>query len=149
MYKRIGGLGIVCNPVDYYKLIMPATTVMNGVGQFVGDRFPVPTQVYPSAALSTGDAILGFMPEYTLGIGAARTGNIEISDEFKFLDDMRTFKTITFANGRAFDNSSFVLLDISGLNPAYVPIKTVEGATGGTTGGSTGGTTGGSTGTSA
>ena len=137
IYKsNISGLGIICNPADYYTKVMPATTVLNTIGQYVGGIFPVPTQVYPSAALTTNSAVIGFMPEYNLGIGAPKTGSISVSDEYRFLEDMRTFKTLTYANGRAFDNSSFALLDISGLKPAAIRVKTeavtsTEAATGG------------------
>lgn len=121
-------LCIVCNPVDYLKKVMPATTVLNNAGQYVNGLFPVPTAVYTSAALTAGDAVIGFADEYYVGLGAPKTGSIEVSDEFKFLDDARTFKTITYANGRAFDNSSFALLDISALEPAYLNVKTITEA---------------------
>lgn len=132
-------LGLICNPIDYFTKIMPATTVLNAAGQYIGNLFPVPTQVIPSGALSQGDAILGFLDEYVCGIGAPVKGAMYVSDEFKFLDDARTFKTLTYANGRAYDNSSFVRLDVSGLDPAFLNVKMVgesedgpEGATGAT-----------------
>ena len=125
-------LAIVCNPADYVKKIMPATTVLNTAGQYVGGLFPIPTAVYPCAGLTTGSAIIGFMNEYTVGLGAPKTGGIEVSDEYKFVEDMRTFKCLTYANGRAFDNSSFALLNIANLDPAYINVKLVEGATGAT-----------------
>ena len=119
-------LGIVCNPVDYLKKVMPATTVLNNAGVYVGGLFPIPTKVYASAGLAEGTALIGFMDEYYVGLGAPKTGSIEVSDEYKFIEDMRTFKTLTYANGRAFDNSSFAKLDISNLDPAYVNVKVIE-----------------------
>ena len=117
------GLAIVCNPIDYLKKIMPATTILTQDGRYAGGLFPVPTAVYPSAGLTEGDAIIGFTNEYYCGLGAPKTGGIEVSDEYKFIEDMRTFKCLTYANGRAFDNSSFALLDISDLEPAYLNVK--------------------------
>ena len=134
----LGALILVCSANDYYKKVMPATTAQNALGQYIGNIFPVPTQVIPTGALSDGDAILGYANEYCCGIGAPKTGAIDTSDEFKFLDDTRTFKSITYANGRAFDNSSFVLLDISALNPAFINVKVVDGPEGAT--GATGAT---------
>lgn len=132
----IGELVLVCNAIDYMKKIMPATTVQNALGQYIGDILPVPTRIIPTGALNTGDAIIGYAKEYACGIAAPKTGALDTSDEFKFLDDTRTFKSITYANGRAFDNSSFALLDISGLKPANLKVQVVEdgpeGATGAT-----------------
>ena len=41
---------------------------------------------------------------------------------------MRTFKCLTYANGRAFDNSSFALLNIANLDPAYITVKNIPEA---------------------
>ncbi len=122
-------LGLIVNPIDYYTKIVPATTVLNTAGQYVSNLFPIPTKVIPSGALSQGDAIIGFLDEYICGIGAPKTGAVYVSDDAQFLSDTRVFKTITYANGRAYDNSSFALLDISDLDPAYVNVK-ITGATG-------------------
>lgn len=128
-FKRsdLRGLSIICNPVDYLKKIMPATTVLNNAGQYVGGLFPVPTQVYTCAGVASNRALIGFANEYYCGIGAPKNGSVEVSDEYKFVEDMRTFKCLTYANGRAFDNSSFALLDISALDPAYLNVR-VSGA---------------------
>lgn len=129
IYKsNLASLAIICNPVDYITKIMPATTVLNTAGQYVGNLFPIPTRVIPAIGLSEGDALIGLLDEYALGMSGPKTGAISFSDEYQFLEDCRTLKTITFANGRAYDNSSFALLDISGLEPAYLNVKVVEGA---------------------
>ncbi len=124
IYKsNLASLAIICNPVDYVKKIMPATTVLNAAGQYVGGLFPIPTRVIPAAGLNTNDALIGLLDEYALGISGPKTGAITYSDDYQFLEDCRTLKTITFANGRAFDNSSFALLDISALDPAYLNVR--------------------------
>lgn len=121
-------LAIICNPIDYMKKIMPATTVLNAAGQYVGGLFPVPTAVYPSAGLTEGTAIIGFAKEYFLGLGGPKTGSVDVSDEYKFVEDMRTFKCLTYANGRAYDNSSFAVLNIANLDPAYITVKNIPEA---------------------
>lgn len=138
--SSVANLGLICSPTDYYKRIMPATTVLNTAGQYVGGLLPFPTKIIPSAGLTDGTAILGFLDEYMCGIGAPKTGNIEVSDEAQFLADTRVFKTITYVNGRAYDNSSFAVLNISNIDPAFITVKVVEGATGAT--GATGTTNG-------
>jgi len=122
---NMNDLLFICPAVDYWKKVMPATTVMNAMGQYVGGVLPVPGKIVPSAALETGHAILGFASEYTVGLAAPKDGSIFVSDEAKFIEDMRTFKAITYANGRAFDNSSFVRAGISSLEPAYIRVKNI------------------------
>ena len=61
--------------------------------------------------------------EYFLGAGGGKNGVIEYSDEYKFLEDQRVFKVKQYATGRAFDNTSALYLDISGLEEAYITVK--------------------------
>lgn len=122
--SSLNNLGLICNPIDYYKKIVPATTVLNTAGQYVGGLFPIPTKVIPSAGLAVGEAVLGFLDEYMCGLGAPKTGSIEISDHAQFLADTRVFKTLTYVNGRAYDNSSFALLNVANIEPAFITVKT-------------------------
>ena len=62
-----------------------------------------------------------------MGIGAGSNGGkIEYSDEYKFLDDERVYINKLYGNGRALDNNAFILLDISKLEAATIPV-TVQG----------------------
>ena len=132
--RRFQKVNLVCNMVDYLTKIMPATTVMDANGEYTKDVFPFPTEVIVSNAVSTGEAIMFLDGEYKLFAGGQRNNVIEISDEYKFLEDLRYFKVKQYATGRAFDNTSAILLDISGLEPLYQTVKvagtvttTVEG----------------------
>lgn len=113
----------ICNQVDYLTKVMPATTVLNNVGAYVNNLFPFPTEVVISNELSTGEAIVCLPEEYFMGIGGAKEGVIEFSDEYKFLEDQRVFKIKMYGMGKAYDNTVALLLDISGLNPAYITVK--------------------------
>lgn len=115
------GLALICSPSDYLTTIMPATTVQAADGHYVNDLFPVPTQVIPSVAVADGEAILALLGEYDLFAGGDR--GIEYSDEFKFTQDQRTFKTVLYAYGKAYDDTSALLLDISKLDAAYITVK--------------------------
>lgn len=115
------GLALICSPSDYLTTIMPATTVQAADGHYVNDLFPVPTQVIPSVAVADGEAILALLGEYDLFAGGDR--GIEFSDEFKFTQDQRTFKTVLYAYGKAYDDTSALLLDISKLDAAYITVK--------------------------
>jgi len=117
----IGSLTLVCNLVDYLTKVMPATTVLNTEGRYVNDLFPVPTRVVTSEVIEEGEALLCLPEEYDLLIGGTR--GIEYSDEYKFLEDQRCAKVVTYAFGKAYDDNSALLLDISGLEPGYVNVK--------------------------
>ncbi|MCD8207197.1 MAG: phage major capsid protein, partial [Bacteroidales bacterium] len=124
--RAFASVALICNQEDYLKKIMPATTVLNSAGVYVNNLFPFPTEVIISNGIATGSAIIGLLDEYELFIGqAARNNVIEYSDEYRFLEDQRVFKVVQYADGRAYDNTSFQLLDISGLEPAYLNVKTV------------------------
>lgn len=113
---------MICNMTDYLTKVMPATTVLTGTGTYATNLFPFPTDVEVSNELDEGKAIICLPEEYFMGIGGAKEGVIEYSDEFKFLEDKRTFKIKMYGMGRPYDNTVSILLDISGLNPAYITV---------------------------
>ena len=127
--RKFTEVGLICNQTDYLTKIMPATTVLNANGTYVNNLFPFATTVYVCNALADGEAILFLKNEYFLGMGGSQNGVIEYSDEYKFLEDQRVFKVKQYGAGRAFDNTSALLLDISGIEPAYITVKNVEVAT--------------------
>ena len=124
--RRIGKLALLVNPVDYCQKIMPATTVMGTDGLYRGGVLPMPTEIIQTTALKSGDAVLFLPDEYKLLAGGRRSGAIEYSDEYKFLEDMRYFKIKQHATGKAFDDNCALYLDISNLEELYVTVKQVE-----------------------
>lgn len=124
--KTLPGVTLICNQTDYLTKVMPATTVMNASGQYITNLFPFPTKVIISNRLADGTAILADLPNYFFGIGMSRDGIIEYSDEFKFLDDIRTYKIKQYGHGRAVDNNVAIVLDISELRAAYLPVGIAE-----------------------
>lgn len=117
---------MICNQVDYLNKIMPATTALTTGGTYARDLFPFPTEVVRSNEVKTGQAILCLPEEYFFGLGESKDGKIEYSDEFKFLQDARTYKIKLHGNGRPYDNTVAIVLDISKLDPAYVTVKTAD-----------------------
>lgn len=115
------GLALICSTADYLTKVMPATTVLTTGGSYARDLLPLPTEVIPSVAVEDGTAILALLGEYDLFAGGNR--GIEYSDEAKFLEDQRAFKQVVYAYGRAVDDTSAIVLDISKLDPAYVTVK--------------------------
>lgn len=120
--RKFDEVTLVCNQVDFLTKVMPATTALTATGGFATNLFPFPTEVVRSNELATGKAILFLPEEYFMGVGTTKDGVIEYSDEFKFLEDKRTFKIKMHAMGKAFDNTVAVVLDISELDPAYITV---------------------------
>ena len=120
--RPVGKLSLICNANDYYTLVAPAVRVQNMSGAYV-DNFAFPMEVVISEAVPTGKAILADLNNYYVGVGFAKDGVIEFSDEYKFVEDQRTYKIKTYANGRALDENSAIVLDITGLQPAVITIK--------------------------
>ena len=122
--RAVRDLILVVNPFDYFSVVMPATTVMTPDGKYVNDVLPVPTKIIQSVAVTQGEAILGMGKKYFLGVGGNR--GVQFSDEYKFLEDKRYYKTVAYANGLPKDNNAFLRLDISNLTPTYLEVKEVS-----------------------
>ncbi|MGV3152670.1 phage major capsid protein [Sarcina ventriculi] len=110
---------MICNQTDYLKKVMPATTYLNAAGAYVNNLFPFPTEVTISNYLDDGEAILCLPQEYFMGIGGAKEGVLEYSDDLKFLEDKRVYKIKMYGMGKAYDNTVSLLLDISNLEAAF------------------------------
>lgn len=121
--RKFGSVNLICNQTDYLTKVMPATTLLNANGHYVNNVFPFATNVIVSNAVEDGKAVMFIDGEYFLGAGGGKNGVIEYSDEYKFLEDQRVFKVKQYATGRAFDNTSALYLDISGLEEAYLTVK--------------------------
>lgn len=106
---------LIVNPVDYWTKVFPITTTKNSLGQYIPNQFPFPVDIVQEPSVASGDAIIGLPEKYDLGVGMGQ--KIEYSDEFKFLDDERVYLAKMYANGKAIDNKSFLLLDISKIAP--------------------------------
>lgn len=110
---------LVVNPVDYFTKIMPATTLLTPSGQYVSGVLPFPTDIVQSVGVPSGHAVLGIAKKYFMGVGTGKGGKLEYSDEYKFLEDLRTYKIKFYGMGRPYDINAFLYLDISGLTPTF------------------------------
>ena len=113
---------MLCNMVDYLTKIMPATTVLNTAATYTNNVFPFPTEVIPVSGVEQGKAIVCLPEEYFMGIGTPKEGVITFSDDAFFLEDQRAFLAKLTGNGRPFDNTVSILIDISNLDPAYITV---------------------------
>ena len=115
--RVVNGVIMIVNPQDYLTKVFPATTVRSADGTYKNDVFPFPTTVIQSTEVPAGKAIFGLANRYFMGIGTAKSGKIEFSDDYKFLEDERIYLIKLYGHGEPLDNTAFVYADISGLIP--------------------------------
>lgn len=125
--RTIQNVILVVSPADYFNKIMPATTIRAADGTYVSNVLPFPTTVIQSIHVPDGKMIIGLAGRYFMGIGTAKSGKIEYSDEYRFLEDERVYLCKLYGHGEPLDNNAFVYCDISGMEPAVqeVNVKTV------------------------
>lgn len=126
--RKVENVILVVNPSDYFTKIMPGTTLMTPQGTYVNNVLPYPTTVIQSTQVPEGKAVIGLGKRYFIGIGTAKSGKIEYSDEYHFLEDERIYLVKLYGHGEPLDNNAFLVLDISGLEPAVLKVKTVTAA---------------------
>lgn len=120
---------LVVNPTDYFQKVMPSTTVLTASGAYVSDIFPFATEVFQSAAVAEGKAVLFVEKSYIFELATGnKDGEILTSDDYKFLEDFRTYKIRLLGTGIAEDDTCALLLDISGLTPLYLTVKQLPAA---------------------
>lgn len=116
--RAVGEVIMVVNPVDYWQRVMPATTIQRTDGTFANNVLPYPTEVIQSEEVPNGKAVMGIAAQYFMGIGTGKDGVIEYDDSYKFLQRERVYTGHLYGNGKPKDNNSFLVLDISELQPA-------------------------------
>ncbi|MCQ2479025.1 MAG: phage major capsid protein [Clostridia bacterium] len=121
--RQLDGVIFICNAADYLSKVMPATTMLLPDGTYRNNIFPYPTQLVTSNQVPSGKAIVGIAKNYFMGMGSAKTGTLDSSDHAHFIEDERVIKIITHGMGTAYDDTSFVLLDISNLAPLGIPVS--------------------------
>lgn len=124
--RVVRNLIMIVNPVDYFRKVMPATTVRRPDGTYANDVLPYPTKIVQSTEIDEGTAVIGMADKYFMGMGLVKDGKIEYSDDYKFLEDYRTYKIRFLGHGQAKDNKDFIVLDISELKPLIQRVKVIE-----------------------
>lgn len=134
---------MLASPSEYLTKIMPATTYLLPSGTYASDVLPYPTKIIQSVFVPEGKMIVGLAKKYFMGIGTAKSGKIEYSDDYHFLEDERMFLCKLYGYGMPKDNNAFVYCDISKLKPAVHKVEVVSSDGGSTSGGTSsgGGTT--------
>ena len=123
--RVVNSVIMIVNPQDYLTKVFPATTVRSADGTYKNDVFAFPTTVIQSTEVPAGKAIFGLANRYFMGIGTAKSGKIEFSDDYHFLEDERVYLVKLYGYGMPLDNTAFVYADISGLVPTILNVKIV------------------------
>ena len=123
--RTVGTPIFVVNPEDYFKIVFPATTILTPNGIYANDVLPYPTKIIQSVAVPSNHAVLGIGRLYFAGIGTGKNGKIETSEEYKFLEDLKTYKIKLYGNGFAKDDNAFIYLDITNLVPTYPTVNNI------------------------
>lgn len=126
--RKVDNVILVVSPVDYFNKIMPGTTLMTPQGTYVNNVLPYPTKIIQSTRVPAGKAVIGLGKKYFMGIGTAKSGKIEHSDEYHFLEDERVYLVKLYGHGEPKDDNAFMVLDISDMEPAILKVKTVAEA---------------------
>ena len=124
--RAVPRLLLVVNPIDYFTKVMPATTFLTPMGTYVGNVLPYPTDIVQSVGVPSGHAVLGIASKYFMGVGTGRGGKLEYSDDYKFVEDLRTYKIKFYGMGRPYDINAFLYLDISNLTPVFPTLNTLN-----------------------
>ncbi|HBF0943415.1 TPA: phage major capsid protein [Clostridioides difficile] len=112
--RAVPSVIMLVNPVDYWAKIFAATTMLTSNGTYVYGVLPIPGNIIQSVAVPKGKLIAGMAKDYFMGV--ASSGKIEYSDEYKFLEDERTYLVKQYATGAPKDNDSFLVFDIENLD---------------------------------
>ena len=123
--RTVGRPILVVNPVDYYQIVFPATTIRTVEGGYANNVLPIPVDIVQSTAVPSKHAVFGIARRYLMGIGLTRDGRIETSDQYHWLEDERVYKIKGFGNGRPKDDNAFLYLDITNLVPTYATIQNI------------------------
>lgn len=127
--RPVRGVIFLVNPQDYFRRIMPATTLLAPDGTYRNDVMPYPMTIIQSPALEPGEAVIGLSSLYFAAAGASKTGQIDYSDHARYLEDERIYVIKTYANGMPMDNNAFLRLDISSLRGATYHVTTHDAPT--------------------
>ena len=92
-----------------------------GVFDLINNSYP--TRVVQSSMLTEGQAVVGIARNYFAAINGGTSGIIEFDDSAQFLDDNRVYTTRVYGYGQPIDNTSFAVLDISGVEAPALPVK--------------------------
>ena len=122
-YRNIPEVLLVVNPLDNIQKIRRAQNTITHAGIIDMISLTWPTKVVESAYVTQGKAVVGIAENYFAAINGGQSGIVEYSDDYQFLDDVRTYTVRVYGQGRPIDNTSFAYLDISDVVAPALPVE--------------------------
>lgn len=117
--RKLGRILLVVNPSDRLGKVIPASTVfVNGNYQSILSYVNV--EIIESAHVPA-NKMIAFLPE-SYQMGLTKVG-VMYSDDFKFLDHLRTYRTVAYGNGRIVNDNMSIIFDITNLVPFVQPVS--------------------------
>ena len=117
--RKVGTVYLICNPMDEVEYVNPALYGDTASGGFV-NKAGVPLTVISNTNVTAGTAILTLAGVYTMGFSGV---NIMDYKETKALEDADVMIGKLYANGRADDDDTAVVFDVTKLKEYKFPIE--------------------------
>lgn len=120
--RAIDKLYLVCNPQDAYEYVEPSLYGENADGSY-SQKSNTFIDVIPDANCPQGKAAFTLAGHYTMGFHGIR---IDEYKETKALDDADLLIGKTYANGRATDDNTAVVFNVTKLVPFVPKVQTIS-----------------------
>ena len=120
--RPVQNLTLVCNPLDEYQYVNPALYGDSVSGGYV-QKTAVPIDVIADANCEQGYAVFTMPGYYTMGF---RGVEVKEYKETGALDDVDYLIAKVYGNGRASDNDTAVVIDVTSLVPYILTVEAVS-----------------------
>lgn len=120
--RKLKKLVMVVNPNDYLTKVVPATSFLTSGGEY-RKAIPYDIDFVESPFMPVGKAVLFLSKCYSAGI--SRMGLYETT-EHDFLSHVKTYKIVSYGNGRLKKQNMSTLLDITDLKSLAFNIESGE-----------------------
>lgn len=120
--RPVQNLTLVCNPLDEYQYVNPALYGDSVAGGFV-QKSAVPIDVIADANCTQGYAAFTMPGYYTMGFRGVEVNEYK---EAGALDDVDYLIAKVYGNGRAADNDTAVVIDVTSLVPYVLTVEAVS-----------------------
>lgn len=107
----LGRLLLVVNSQDYYNKFYSLFNIQDRDGLYRDQNLPFNGKVIVSDYMPEGKMTVGEARNYFMGVGSEL--KIEHSDEYRFLEDQRTYIAKQYANGQPRRDEDFIVFDIT------------------------------------
>lgn len=120
--RTVQDLTLVCNPLDEYQYVNPALYGDSVTGGYV-QKTAIPIDVIPDANCAQGYAAFTMPGYYTMGFQGI---NVTEYKETMAIEDADLIIGKAYGNGRATDNDTAVIIDVTSLVPYMLTVEAVS-----------------------